>query len=240
MKPSTTSRDVADALRERILVGQIAPGTKLHQTPLSDEMGFSRTPVREALANLTKEGLLEYRPNRGYSVRAFSLAEVVAAFEVRARLEALACSLCARRGLSKATLDRLWGYVRSGDEILASGRLDPADLVPYRKMNVEFHDTIIGPSENHWLREFVRQTHNVPLASDRIILWNDYHIIKRSHDDHRRITEAIAERDAARADYLMTEHVTFAGQVLRNHLSEVSEGQRLFPDGVPRDETDKP
>jgi GntR family transcriptional regulator of vanillate catabolism len=227
MKATTSSTEVVALLRERILAGEIRPGERLQQVPLAEELGVSRTPLREALGLLANEGLLLYEPNRGYAVRAFDLADVLAAFEVRANLESLACRVCARQGLDREELDRLAACVGEGDGILAGGRLRPADLAPYRAMNVEFHDTLMRAAGNRWIRDFVRQTHNVPLASDRIIMWDDYDIIKRSHDDHHRILAAIRERDAERAEYLMREHVHFAGLVLRRHLDRLPDGLRI-------------
>jgi GntR family transcriptional regulator of vanillate catabolism len=218
----TSASEVAAQLREKILTGDIPPGARMQQVPLSESLGVSRTPLREALAQLASQGLLVYEPNRGYVVRAFSAVEIVAAFEVRARLEGLACNLAARRGLPKEAMQTLRACVADGDRILAKGLLDPLDLQPYRRMNVDFHETIIRGSGNPLIDDHVRQCHNVPLASDRVFVWEDHGIIARSHDDHRRIVDALATRDAERADYLMREHVHFAGLVLLRRLEPSS------------------
>jgi GntR family transcriptional regulator of vanillate catabolism len=219
---NTTAAEIVQLLRERILAGDFAPGARMHQVHLSEMLGISRTPIREALGQLANQGLLVYEPNRGYSVRSFSIAEINAAFEVRARLEALACGLCARKGLDRAVLARLAACLSKGDAILAKRVLDPEDLAPYRAMNVEFHETILRESGNPFLDDFVRQCHNVPLASDRVFVWEDFAVIHRSHDDHHRILHAIRMRDAERAEALMREHVTFAGLVLVRMLGEAA------------------
>lgn len=220
LKSTTTAADVVAHLREQILAGEFAPGARMHQEQLSERLGISRTPIREALAQLASQGLLIYEPNRGYAVRAFSMVEIDAAFEVRARLEALACGLCARRGLAGETIQRLRDCLALGDAILSKGRLAPDDLAPYRAMNVEFHETLLRESGNVFVGDFVRQCHNVPLASDRVFVWEDYGIINRSHDDHHRILHAIDMRDAVRAESLMREHVRFAGFVLMRMLAD--------------------
>ena len=211
----TSAGEVAELLRERILSGEIAPGERLQQVPLSEELGVSRTPLREALALLARDGLLDYAPNRGYAVRAFRLSDVEQAFEARGRLESLAARLCAQNGMPEAVLERLRECVAGGDRILAKGILDPDDLPAYRAINVCFHETILETAGNRWVIDFVRQCHNVPLASDRVFIWQDYDLIKRSHDDHHRILWALAARDPERADYLMREHIFFAGDTLR-------------------------
>ena len=224
MKTTTTAAEVASNLRERILAGEFAPGSRMHQVQLSQMLGISRTPIREALGQLAHQGLLTHEPNRGYAVRAFSVAEIRAVFEVRARLEALASGLCARVGLAPAVISRLRSCLDRGDAILAKAVLDPADLAPYRAMNVEFHETILNTSGNPFIGDFVRQCHNVPLASDRVFVWEDHGIIARSHDDHHRILHAIETRDSERAEALMREHVQFAGLVLLRMLKSGGAG----------------
>ncbi len=211
---TTTTAEIVTILRERILSGDMPPGARMHQVQLSETLGFSRTPLREALSKLTAQGLLVYEPNRGYAVRSFSTREIRAAFEVRGRLEALACYLCSKAGLSNAVIEQLLACIETGDQILAKGVLDPADLAPYRQMNVELHETIIQQSDNVFLGDFVHQCHNVPLASDRVFVWENHEVIARSHDDHRRIVQAIMAREADRAEYLMREHIHYAGQIL--------------------------
>jgi GntR family transcriptional regulator of vanillate catabolism len=211
----TDAADATSMLRERIMSGELAPRARLQQIPLSEALGISRTPLREALATLAREGLLDYEPNRGYAVRSFDWAEVEQAYAVRARLEAFACHLCARHGLAAERIQKLEACLRAGDAVLRKGRLLAQDLPTYRAMNVEFHETIIGAAKNVWIGRFVRQTQNVPLASDRLFIWEDFDVIKRSHDDHHRIVHAIKQGDAERAEALMREHIIFAGEVLK-------------------------
>ena len=90
--------------------------------------------------------------------------------------------------------------------ILSGGALAPGDLQPYQAMNERFHDAIISLSGNPWVERFVRQTHAIPFVSGRVILWHDYGVIRRSHDDHHRILAALVARDPARAEDLMREH----------------------------------
>jgi GntR family transcriptional regulator of vanillate catabolism len=73
------------------------------------------------------------------------------------------------------------------DPALGKGRLLPADMPAFRDVNVRIHDTIIRASGNRMIGEMIRVSHNIPMASDRNILWDDYRWIVRSHDDHHRI-----------------------------------------------------
>ena len=214
----TSADAAATAIREMILEGRFAPGERLHQDQLAEILGVSRTPLRTALARLAQDGLIDYEPNRGYRIRRFLVTDIRQAFTVRANLEGLACRLAAEAGLSQGQLARMEALVHEGHAILSAGRLDPDQLPAYRRMNVEFHETIIGAAGNRWIGRFVHQSHNVPLVSDRVILWDDFEVIHRSHDDHRRILKALGDRDGTRAQNLMSEHVIFAGQLLADRL----------------------
>jgi GntR family transcriptional regulator of vanillate catabolism len=212
MTHQTRAQTVTDILRERILDGQIAPACHLYEVQLTQELKVSRTPIRAALNTLAKEGLLEYLPNRGYAVRRFEAKDLVDAFEARATLEALACRLVATAGLSKAALSRMRDSIARGDRILAKGRLETADLPPYRELNVEFHETILEECGNRWIVDLVHRSYRIPYVSDRVIFWSDYSILLRSHDDHHRILRAIEAGQAWRAEALMREHIHFAGE----------------------------
>src|ERR1700754_294748 len=96
---ATRSASVVEALRAAILAGEFHPGERVHEVKLTALLGVSRTPVRAALQKLASEGLLDYTPNRGYTLREFSISEVISAYEVRAVLEGLAARLSAERGL---------------------------------------------------------------------------------------------------------------------------------------------
>ena len=83
--------EIASAIRNRIMTGEIAIGSQLRQAELAQELGVSRTPVREALRQLQTSGLIDVLPNRGAVVRVPAPWEVREAYEVRAELEGLAC-----------------------------------------------------------------------------------------------------------------------------------------------------
>ncbi|KAA0014591.1 GntR family transcriptional regulator [Billgrantia pellis] len=218
---STTSTvEVTTVLREHIMSGQIHPGEKLQQQRLAQALGVSRTPLRTALANLAQEGLLQYEPNRGYTVRAFKRKDIIDGFAARAVLEGLAAATVARQGMSDDALQDLASLLTIGDTALAKGRLDPDDLDDYRTMNVNFHQRIIEEARNSWVEELVRHTQLIPFASNRMIVWQDYSIMVRSHDDHHRLVDAISRRDVARADYLLREHINFAGDYVAKCIED--------------------
>ena len=94
---STLPEAAAERLRALIIEGALAPGAKLNERELSDRLGLSRTPLREAFRVLAGEGLLRQLPNRGVQVATMTAEEVRHAFEVMAALEGLAGELAAER-----------------------------------------------------------------------------------------------------------------------------------------------
>lgn len=222
----TLSQQVTDTLRDWILEGRFQPAERIEEEITARLIGVSRTPVREALANLANEGLIDHQPKRGYVVRVFELEDVQTAYEVRAMLEGLACRRAALRGLSAEQRDRVFHCLSEGDRILSKGWLDPDDHAPYQIMNVELHQILISASSNPWVSRFAEQAGQIPYASGRIVLWDDHALIQRSHGDHHRIVEAVLASDAQRAEHLMREHVFYAGVILkrRRERKATSEG----------------
>ena len=103
---STKADDIALALEQAIVSGEVAPGTVLRQEQLSERYAVSRTPIREALRRLAALGLVSFEPNRGVRVRTLTGAELREAFLVRAELESLATEIAAGK-FTRADLDEL-------------------------------------------------------------------------------------------------------------------------------------
>ncbi|MFA5488924.1 MAG: GntR family transcriptional regulator [Candidimonas sp.] len=225
----TLSQSVTDTLRDWILQGDFQPGERLEEIRLAQKLGVSRTPVRAALATLGNDGLLEHQPKRGYSMRVYSFEEIIGAYEVRAVLEGLACRKAAQRGLSNEAVSKLKQCLADADEILACGRLRPEDHQPYQQINIDIHNTILEAANNSWVTRFTTQAQTTPFASDRIMLWDDYDIIYRSHGDHHRIVDALIGRDASRAEMLMREHVYYAGIILMKNYERLSAQRNAAP-----------
>lgn len=104
LAPNPLGDRVYQVLWERILDRRVRPGEKLSDLRLSDELGVSRTPVREALQRLAQEGVVRAEPNRGFYVASFSPRDVEEIYDLRATLEAMALELAAPR-LDRSTLE---------------------------------------------------------------------------------------------------------------------------------------
>jgi len=211
---------VMDQIREAILGGSIGAGERLNEVRLSKTLAVSRTPVRAALQALAGEGLLDYAPNRGFTVRDFPLSAIVDAYDIRASLEGLAARFAAERGLSPGENAVIQGSLLAGDSLLERGAFEPGDLTLYRNINGDFHDTLLAAARNRMLAEMIRICHHVPMSSSRNIVAFEHRDVRRRHDDHHRIYEAIMAREPWRAEMLMREHVASVKASLIRSLAD--------------------
>jgi DNA-binding GntR family transcriptional regulator len=192
-------KDAVSLLRRLIEIGELAPGERLREVAISERLGMSRTPVREAFRTLAAEGLVELLPNRSVVVAEIDRSEIADVFLALGTLEALAATQAceritdaeiARLGALQAELERYYGAY---------------DRENYVNTNRAIHDVIVRASRNASL--IVAWRTILPRA-DRARNANN---INRSRwtealHEHRLIYTAIAQRDGARIARLMEDH----------------------------------
>jgi GntR family transcriptional regulator of vanillate catabolism len=220
---STRSRTILHMLRRQILSGEIASGTHLHEVALSEALSVSRTPIRESLGVLAHEGLLEYRPNRGYVVKRFGVREIVDALVVRHGLEMIACRIVAEAGLDRPTSDRLAALLEEAFAILEKGYVTRADWAPYRDIDARFHRTILEATGNRRLVELAARAVTVPMVSSLAINWSDLKLGYRRGIKgqlfHKKIYDALTAGDGARAMQQMDRHFCWGIANLKSDFS---------------------
>ncbi|HEX4940150.1 MAG TPA: GntR family transcriptional regulator [Candidatus Kapabacteria bacterium] len=213
----TRSLNITEALREQLLQGEFPPHARLQEIALAERMGVSRTPIREALSVLARDGLLEYAPNRGYTVRHFSLDDILSAFRVRAVLEGLGCRLLAERGLPADTDTQLQHTIAWGDTLLQNTQLQQGQFDQWREMNKAFHLAILLATQNDLLIRFAKISRNIPIVFNGSFRWYSTRDFRRSQDHHEVIYSAMKNRQPERADFMMQEHIMQAAEILRRN-----------------------
>jgi DNA-binding GntR family transcriptional regulator len=197
---STLPRAAADRLRALIVEGTLAPGTRLNERELSERLGLSRTPLREAFRLLASEGLLDQLPNRGVQVSVLSRDDVRQAFEVMAALEGLAGELAARR----VTADDLAALeaLQVDLERAHAGR----DLPGYYRVNRAIHDRLQAIAGNGLLGRTC-ETINARLHALRFR--SNFNDAKwsRAVAEHRAMLDALAARDGSGLRDLLVRHL---------------------------------
>jgi GntR family transcriptional regulator of vanillate catabolism len=237
MQPSSSKTQAMRALialRERILGGTLGPGTRLLEVPLSEELQISRTPLREAMARLVEEGLLERVRAGGFMVRSFGFQDVIDAIELRGVLEGTAARLAAERGVSAEALARLRQVVSELDDCFGEAPGE-VDFERYSELNAAFHDQLSGLAGSMVIQRELERATRLPFASPSAFLPDkaDIAAFRRSlnvaQDQHRAILDAIAAREGTRADALAREHARLA----RRNLEYVMEEDRSLLARVP-------
>lgn len=197
---------LCDLLEQDILTGTLRPGARLEETALAARFGVSRTPVREALAQLAAMGLITKRPRRCAVVSEIGAAALSEMFEVMAVLEGQCAWLAAQRMSRQGRHELQDAYLACADAA-AKGNEDA-----YYYENERFHQVIYDHSANAFLAGQTRQLRN-RLKPYRRLQLRQHDRVTRSLDEHRRITEAILANDAPLAQQIMLWHITVQGEL---------------------------
>lgn len=226
----TQAENVLLKLRELIMSGHFAPGDHLMEIPVAEQLEVSRTPVRWALGTLAQEGLLDYKPKRGFVVRGYSIKEIIDAVDARGALEAAACGVLAEKGPSTEVVGRIERNLEHTEKLARITKLGGEHVQQYCELNAEFHSTIVEASDNKMFQRFVSQIESIPFASPRTIAATTHnlgriaYVVQRGLAMHRIIFEAIISRTPHRAEAMMREHVTQGSISLRAYLESVGKG----------------
>ncbi|MDU2197656.1 MAG: GntR family transcriptional regulator [Peptostreptococcaceae bacterium] len=201
-------RDVVfENLREAILEGKLKPGQRLMEVQLAEQLGVSRTPVREAIRKLELEGLVVMLPRKGAYVANMSLKDVIDVLEVRASLEGLSASLAAER-ISDIDLKRLKKIAEEFKESTIN-----ADIETLLKKDVEFHECIFKAANNKKLTQVINSLWE-QVYRFRVTYISDYDSSLSIVEEHKNILSAIEKGDCELAKKYATEHIEKAEQFM--------------------------
>ncbi|WP_454688268.1 GntR family transcriptional regulator [Achromobacter aloeverae] len=191
---------VVGRLRALIVQGRLAPGQRLNERILCEQLKVSRTPLREAFKVLAVEGLVRLLPNRGAEVLRLTEPEIIELFELIGGLEALSGELaCAR--INAAALDEI--RMLHAEMTACHAR---RDLAPYFELNRRIHEAINAAAGNGMLTETYRRV-NMRCQSLRYRSNFDQEKWDAAMADHAAMLEALERRDGARMRALLTAHL---------------------------------
>lgn len=191
---------VADELRRRIYSDRLRPGAAVDERALCAELGVSRTPLREALKVLAREGLVELVPGRGARVRRLDPEELDALFPVMAVLEGLAAGEAARR-CGREELERLEALHAELEAHAAAGDVDA-----YYAANHRFHQALQELAGNPWLLRLIGELRGLlRLARHHQLMLPGR--LYASLNEHRALMGALRARDAREAERRMRDHL---------------------------------
>lgn len=206
---------VLEALREAIVNGVLIPGERLMEIQLAEEMGVSRTPVREAIRKLELEGFVVMIPRKGAYVAGVSFKDVKDVFEIRAALEGLAAGLAAEKVTQEEIeqMERALHYER-----------EPDSLEEMVQSDTDFHALLYKASRNERLinilanlREQIQRFRTTSLAVPGRV--------KNAIQEHRAMVDAIARHDVEDAQSLASTHIENAANIMYDALREIARGK---------------
>ncbi|MCI5885237.1 MAG: GntR family transcriptional regulator [Clostridiales bacterium] len=191
---------VYEELKAQILKGDIKPGTRMMEVELAEVLGVSRTPVREAIRKLEKEGLVKIEPRRGAYASELSVKDMVDILEVRQSMEGLAAYYCAQR-INDEQKEQLRDYALAFNEAVEEGVYE--DMISY---DTKFHHLIVECCDNDILVHMVEQLQELVLRF-RYLYYSDFKRAEQMPAEHHEIFEAVASGDAERAREAAALHI---------------------------------
>ena len=187
-------------LRQAILQGELQPGERLMEIQLADQLGVSRTPVREAIKKLELEGLVAMKPRRGAEVASITIKDMQDVLEVRATLEELAVELCCAKG-DDSWIDDLKKANKVFEVAVKSG-----ELLIIADADVNFHDIIYKATGNKRLIQIINNLRE-QIYRYRLEYIKNEKARSEMIEEHNRIIAFISEKDREGAKKAMRQHI---------------------------------
>jgi GntR family transcriptional regulator of vanillate catabolism len=198
-----------------LLGGDFRPGERISELSLVARLGASRTPVRLAMDRLAQEGLLELSPGGGFSARAFTIAEIYDAIDLRGALEGTAARWAAERLTSPRDLDKLRRCCRQMEALPLHERDSeepaPEFFASYTALNTQFHSGLVALSKSTMLRWSLKRFQSIPFAASALLIPEALDLVApTAMVQHQAILEAIENREGTRAEMITREHARLA------------------------------
>jgi DNA-binding GntR family transcriptional regulator len=194
------SQKVYRALKTEIIKGSLKPGTKLSEGKIAEQMGVSRTPVREVLKQLAAEGFVKMNPNQAVAVSNASVEDVKEVLQIRGVLEGLAARL-ATKTINEEEIKELEKYQKRMEQYT-----NKDDVLAFSEMDAEFHELILNICGNNRLIR-IRKNLSDQAHRYRIRSLSVPGRLKYSLKEHQEIVKALKRKDAEQADRLSQKHI---------------------------------
>lgn len=204
-------------IREDILSGKYKEHEELKEVAIGEELGVSRTPVREAFRQLELEGLIQMIPNKGAYVTGITTQDVRDIYMIRSYMEGL-CARWAAEKISKEQLAEMEENIFLSEFHASKGHLEQM-----AELDNRFHEILYEACDSKMLEHLLRDFHQYVLRVRRKTLAENTRS-SQSNKEHRRIMEAIRERDGERAEKLANQHIVNAYEnMVERGLDEIGD-----------------
>ena len=191
---------VFDSLKQAIIRGNMSPGEWLIESHIADTLGISRTPVREAIHKLEREGLIERQPRGGFTVLGLNRDDIEETFGIRSVLEGYAAKLAAIKHKHKE-LKPLEAKIDEFEKCL-----EKKQFTQLTRINTEFHDLLYALSKSPKLIHIINGLTDQIFRFRQIIL-KETKMARVSNEDHKQMLKFIRKRDADGVERLVRDHI---------------------------------
>jgi DNA-binding GntR family transcriptional regulator len=210
-KRKSLGQHVLEKLKNAIIQGHLPAGNRVVESRIAEALGISRTPVREAIHKLEREGLLKKLPQGGFLVAGLTREDIEETFGIRSVLESYAAKLAAMNHQA----DEIDPLERKIDEFEVA--LDEGRMEKLLRINTEFHDLLYALSRSPRLIKMINDLREQIYRFRGIILKMEK-MAKVSNQDHKKMLSAMKKRDAERVELLVREHILRGQRIVLEEL----------------------
>lgn len=189
-------------LRYRIITHDLRPGELLNERELMSQYRIGRTPLREVLLELQRDGLIQRFARSGTFVAPLDLHLFRQVIEIRINLEGFAAGLAAKR-ITRAQLDALGQVLQKVEELEGE---DDENLEALTRCEFDFHNMLYEATHNQRLRDIVHELHGISARFWHYLVFSRQELLDQ-FNDHRELMDALKERDSKRARRIMEKHI---------------------------------
>jgi DNA-binding GntR family transcriptional regulator len=199
-KPSDLKNWAYETIKRKILDVEVSAGDQLRIESLAQQLGISRTPVREALLKLESEGLVRAASRVGFFVRGITKEDLHELFELREILESYAAEKAAVL-VDEQDLDKLETYQKRAEKAISTGNRSA-----FMDMEIEIHSLILKKAGNTRLMQMIESIKDL-IHRERVLSLQSSENIEESFKEHQQIVDAMARKDSKQAGRLMRSHI---------------------------------
>lgn len=224
----TLKQHAYEVIRQKLLNGEFPPGGRLSDEALSKELGISRSPIREAISQLSTEGLVVHKPRSGAYMRQPSQQELAELYDIREALEAKAAAMAAER-MDDREITKLKKLCDQMRKLAVACRQTKTKVAgtsltdQFLANDLEFHLAVMRGAENERMMKLVHDFKLMTRVFGHVPVVHDLGVIARSYRHHVSVFKAIQRRDSQAASEWMARHIRMARKYVLEGFSQQDE-----------------
>jgi len=219
------NKKVYRILKTRIIKGDLKSGEKLLENKIAEQLGVSRTPVREALRELSAEGFVETSPNQAIIVSTITFDEILDLLQIRGVLEGLGANIAAKK-INPEKIEKFDKIIDKMKQYTANNLFSEETILNFSRLDIEFHDLILNICGNKWLIQMHKNLEN-HIKRFRIRSFSIPGTFSKSLNEHYKILDAIKKGESEVAEKLSKIHMIKAFENISKYETNYKEKENI-------------